>query len=194
MRVGIFGGTFDPVHEGHIAMAQYAKDAFELEKIIFVPNGNPPHKKGKRIESFYHRFNMLALACKGHDSFEISDCENRAEYSYSLDTMRFFRSRYSDAYFIIGADSLLTIHLWHEYETLLRENKFIVFSRGENGELVRCADKYRKRGAEIYIARMDEFAASSTQIRTLVAQGKSTEGLLNPEVEKYIKKHGLYGG
>ena len=194
MRVGIFDGTFDPVHEGHIAMAQYAKAHFALEKIIFVPNGNPPHKSGKKIESFSHRFNMLRLACRGHEGFEISDYENKAQFSYSLETMRHFRALYGEAYFIIGADSLVTIHLWHEYEKLLAENKFIVFMRGRPEPFLECVQRYRQGGAQIAVAQMDEVQASSTAVRSLESAGKTAAEFLNPEVEKYIKEHGLYGG
>lgn len=195
MKIGIFGGTFDPVHIGHVEMARYAKENFSLERVIFVPNGNPPHKKGRSIEDFSHRFKMLEIACEGCKGFEISDYERGTHFSYSLDTMRHFRKIYgNDVYFIIGADSLLTIHKWYEYEKLLKENKFIVFLRGDDKILSDCVEKYRKIGCEIYTADMPEICASSTKIRNDVALGVLPDEILNEKVAQYIRENGLYGG
>jgi len=195
LRIGIFGGTFDPVHIGHIKMAEYAKQEFALQKIIFVPNANPPHKKGKLIEDYSHRFKMLEIAIQNINDFSVSDYESEAgKYYYSLYTMRHFRKLYGeDTYFIIGGDSLMTIHQWYEYETLLKENKFIVFLRDGNEEFYKKVDKYRSFGAEIHVSKMQETVVSSTEIRENIKKSEKTD-LITDKVYNYIVKNGLYGG
>ena len=195
MRIGIFGGTFDPVHIGHIKIAEHAKEEFCLDKIIFVPNANPPHKKEKHIEDYSHRFRMLELVTKDNDSFSVSDYESEdGKYYYSLYTMRYFRELYGeDTYFIIGGDSLLTIDKWYEYETLLKENKFIVFLRNDSEKFYKAVDKYRELGAEIYVASMKEIEVSSTGIRRGINDEK-IKTLLEDAVYDYIVENDLYGG
>ena len=195
MKIGIFGGTFDPVHIGHIKMAEYAKEEFGLEKVVFVPNSNPPHKKGKLIEDYSHRFNMLSLALADDDRFLISDYEAKdGKYYYSLHTMRHFRNIYGeDTFFIIGADSLMTIHEWYEYETLLKENKFIVFLRDDLCGFYERVEKYKALGAKIYVSKMPEVEISSTAVRKDINQYNQAYGI-SDEVYAYIIKNGLYGG
>lgn len=195
MKIGIFGGTFDPVHIGHIKMAEYAKEEFGLEKVVFVPNSNPPHKKDKLIEDYFHRFNMLKLALANDDRFLISDYEAKdGKYYYSLHTMRHFRNLYGeDTFFIIGADSLMTIHEWYEYETLLKENKFIVFLRDDLCGFYERVEKYKALGAKIYVSKMPEVEISSTVVRKDINQYNQAYGILD-EVYDYIVKNGLYGG
>ena len=117
-------------------MAKRAIEEFELEKLVIVPNGNPPHKTGREITDFAHRYSMAELAFGGMDKIELSRYEGEGGYRYSIDTMRHFRAEYGeDTAFVIGADSLLTIHKWYRYETLLSENSFVVFSRRGDSEL-----------------------------------------------------------
>lgn len=196
MRIGIFGGTFDPVHIGHIKMAEYAKEEFRLEKIVFVPNSNPPHKKDKLIEDYSHRFKMLEFAISGKSGFSVSDYESEdGKYYYSLHTMRHFRELYGEqTYFIIGADSLMTIHEWYEYETLLKENKFIVFLRDDSREFYDRVEKYRLLGAEIHIAGMKEIEVSSTDIRRKIKNSLNVTEIADKRIYDYIVKNGLYGG
>lgn len=197
MRAGIFGGTFDPVHIGHIKMAEYAVENFNLDKVIFVPNANPPHKKGKKIEDYRHRYNMLKIAVGKKRDFCVSDYESaQGRYYYSLYTMRHFRELLGDdVFFIIGADSLTTIHEWYEYEKLLAENKFIVFLRKNDDKDVfeHCEKKYRAAGADISVAKMPEVDVSSTDIRKRLLKGQSVSGVLDADVYRYIKDNGLYG-
>ena len=195
MRVGIFGGTFDPVHIGHIKMAEYAKDEFALDKIVFVPNANPPHKKDKNIEDYSHRFKMLKLAVGEKSFFSVSDYESESgKYYYSLHTMRHFREIYGkETYFIIGGDSLTTIDRWYEYETLLKENKFIVFKRNDSRGFCDAVDKYRALGAEIHVSDMEEIVVSSTDVRKDI-KSAGNNGILCADVYEYIAKAGLYGG
>lgn len=194
MRVAIFGGTFDPVHSGHIEMAEYTASHFDTDSVIFVPNGNPPHKRNKTITDYKHRYNMLELALDG-TGFELSDYESGDKYSYSVDTMRHFRALYGDAPMIIGADSLLSIHTWHKWNELAAENEFIVFKRDETDFAVReylrnHADAFRS----VHLADMPEVDISSTKIRNELKQGYIDRNLICDNVAKYIADNALYGG
>lgn len=196
MAVAIFGGTFDPVHLGHTHMVKTALEEFNLSELVIVPNANPPHKKDSKIADFSHRYNMLKLAFKDFKNVTVSDYEkDTSKFSYSVDTMRHFRSVYGeDTYFVIGADSLLSIEQWHNYEALLNENRFIVFHR-EGGEvLMETVERYRQKGCKIHLSDMPKFDVSSTMVRDAVKGGLNTDKLLCPEVFGYIRDNSLYGG
>ena len=196
MSTAIFGGTFDPVHNGHIKIAHSAIEQFKLSKLVIVPNANPPHKKNEVSTDFTHRFNMLKLAIEDVDKVEISDCEaGEGKYHYSLNTMRYFRELYGeDTYFILGADSLCTIHLWYEYEKFLRENRFIVFVRENDVELMKCFEEYKSRGVELHLADMPFYDGSSSKVRESFKLGKNPVDMLARKVSVYIMQTGLYGG
>ncbi len=196
MAVAIYGGTFDPVHLGHTQMVKTALEEFNLSELVIVPNANPPHKKDVHITDFSHRYSMLSLAFDGWERVTISDYEkDRGVYSYSVDTMRHFRSVYGeDTYFIIGADSLLTIHTWYDSQTLLKENQFIVFRRKGDSALLEAVDRYKKEGYRIYLSAMPKIDISSTDVRKALLLGQSADRLLCPKVCEYIKAHSLYGG
>lgn len=196
-ETAIFGGTFDPVHIGHMKMAEYAFNNYNLEKIVFVPNGNPPHKRDRRITEAFHRYNMLKIAVSPYKNFFVSDYEiKKKSFSYSLDTMRYFRSIYGEkTFFIMGADSLCTIHLWYEYKKLLAENRFLVFFRSSenDGIFFDCVDRYRRGGADITVAHMPKAEVSSTSIRNKISAGVCPKSELAPEVYEYICRNDLYG-
>ncbi len=195
MSTAIFGGTFNPVHKGHIAMVQSVIKQFRTDRIIVVPNGNPPHKRDIAITEFHHRYNMLCLAFQSEEAVEVSDYEGGlGEYRYSIDTMRHFRDVYGeDTQFIIGADSLTSIHTWHMYETLLKENRFIVFKREASDGFDEALIKYGSMSREMLLSDMPLYPLSSTVVRKY-AQDGSIEDYVTPEVYGYIKEHGLYGG
>lgn len=193
LAVAVFGGTFDPVHLGHIRMAEYTLDVLGMDKLIVLPNGNPPHKADKDKTSFEHRYNMLMSAFKNMQNVEISDFEaDTSKHSYSVDTMRYFRKKYNDkTFFVMGADSLLTIDKWYKYEELLSENSFIVFKRKGEGNLQEVADKYKTLyGTEIRIADMPPEDVSSTEIRRDIYTFSDSLA----EVRDYIIANGLYTG
>ncbi len=196
MHTAIFGGTFDPVHEGHAAMVRSAIAEFGLKKLVIVPNGNPPHKAEHSITDFCHRYNMLALAFGDISEVELSDYEAREDkFSYSLDTMRYFRRVYGeDTSFIIGADSLLSIHTWYSYETLLKENHFIVFRREGDKDLGSIIKRYGSAfDASIDVSSMECVDISSTYIRSALRNGSLPRGILADNVHEYIVREGLYG-
>lgn len=195
MSTAIFGGTFDPVHKGHIAMVRSVLSEFSPERVIVVPNGNPPHKKDSNITDFSHRYNMLRLAFSHMDNVVISDYEeDGTKYRYSIDTMRHFRKLYGDdTFFVIGQDSLCSIHTWHMYRTLLEENRFILFPRVDFGSAKELASSYRGITKEILVSSMPLFPLSSTMIRESMCDDNACE-YVTQEVFDYIKEHGLYGG
>ena len=139
---------------------------------------------------------MAELAFGGMDKIELSRYEGEGGYRYSIDTMRHFRAEYGeDTAFVIGADSLLTIHKWYRYETLLSENSFVVFRRRGDSELCSAAQRYRELyGAKIAFSDMDYADISSTDIRLALQNGEALDGLIPQKVLFYIRENGLYGG
>jgi nicotinate-nucleotide adenylyltransferase len=137
-RIGLFGGSFDPIHSGHLAVARAADRRFNFDEIHFIPASRPPHKLKQHLAPFPHRFAMVALACAEHPHFVPSLAEAGEDFSgtqlhYSVDTVRYFRHTYNAAgdrvFFIVGADAFLDIPMWKEYETLLGLCDFVIANR-----------------------------------------------------------------
>lgn len=192
MRIGIFGGTFDPVHNAHMIIAQYAKEQYNIDRLIFMPGGNPPHKKNVTDKKIRYEMTRRAVG----DNFEISDFEvDREEYSYSLLTLQAFKAKYpkDDIYFIVGEDSLDDIQKWYKPEEILKLCTMLVFPRKNPGELCKKIE-YTKDviGGKIFAIDAPVFGISSTQIRNRIKEGKSVEYMLPPEVAEYIKENELY--
>jgi len=196
LSTAIFGGTFDPVHTGHVKMVCSVLEQFEPERIIIVPNANPPHKKNEVSTDYTHRLNMLCLAFEDIDRVEISDYESENDrYYYSIDTMRYFRNLYGeDTRMIIGGDSLKQIHHWYKYEDFLKENKFIVFCRDYTDETEKVIEYYRTEGVDILVSDMPFTDVSSTEIRKQLSEGDLRKGFLPEKVIGYIRANSLYGG
>ena len=192
-KIGIFGGSFNPIHNGHIYIAEKVKDKFKLDKVIFIPTGIAPHKNSSEFADKHHRYNMVAIAIQ--DLFDISDIEVKTnKVCYAIDTMAELNNIYfnDDLYYIIGADSLLTFMKWKEPLKLFKMLHIVVVSRdGANLETV--AEEYRcKYGATIDICDIDEIDISSTDIRNKIKLNEDFSGLVPVKVEKYIKDNGLY--
>jgi len=137
-RIAIFGGSFDPIHAGHVAVARAADRRFNFDEIHFIPASRPPHKLRQHLASFPHRFAMVALACAEHPHFVPSLAEAGEDFSgtqlhYSVDTVRYFRHAYNSpgdrVFFIVGADAFLDIPMWKEYQTLLGLCDFVIANR-----------------------------------------------------------------
>ena len=182
MRIGLYGGSFDPVHIGHLAVAKEAKAQFNLDKVIFIPTGSMPHKKGCAA-SPCDRVNMLELSFDD-ESFVISDYEiTRSEISYSADTIEYFKSVYpeDEIFFIIGGDSYGYIDKWYQPERIFKNATVVVFPR--NGEKILSPAKELKVKA---------VCVSSSEIREKIKLQKNVSNLLKKEVYDYIIENNLY--
>ncbi len=195
-RLGIMGGTFDPIHYGHLLMAEEARQAFALDQVVFVPNGRPAHKKAYLVSSPEDRYAMTLLATAANPHFHCSRIEiERPGPSYTIDTLRVFRALYPNLdalYFITGADAILEILTWHEYDRLVEECRFIAVTRpGFVLDQMRdVADaEFLERVSFLPIPGLE---ISSTDIRRRVREGRSVKYLTPSAVESYVTKNGLY--
>lgn len=195
-RIGLFGGTFDPVHLGHTKLAKKVLSQFGLDKIIFIPAGAPPHKLLKKRADKIHRFNMVKLATEEFPFFEVSDFEVLSETpSYSYLTISHFKEKYPDdeIFFIVGADSFRDFPEWKNYETLISLCKFIVVSRpGITPENYYEKYKTTEKLPEAEFVDDAFFNFSSTEIRNNIIQNKPVSELLSKKVYDYIKTNKLY--
>lgn len=196
--VGLMGGTFDPIHLGHLVAADAARHALGLERVIFVPASQPPHKLGSAITSGDHRFAMTLLATLDHPAFEVSRVElDRPSPSYTVETLRHFRALWPDAdlWFITGADAILEILNWREPEELLALARFVAATRPGHPlgrlkavkEALGPAARGRIRSLEV-----PALAIASRDLRERVRTGRPIRYLVPREVEAYIAKTGLY--
>lgn len=200
MRVGIMGGTFDPIHNGHLMIAEVAYSQFQLDEVWFMPNGNPPHKAKEDIGSdVSHRVEMVKLAIKGHDGFRLEAYETeRKTVSYSYATMEHFRKLYpqDNFFFIIGADSLFTIEQWVQPERIFPTCTILAAYRDEidTPEEMQTQIEYLKQKyhAKIELLPSPLLKISSSQIRRCCAQHKEIAGFVPYTVKEYIRKEGLY--
>lgn len=199
MKIGIFGGSFDPIHMGHLVLAEYIKDELGMDKIIFIPAYESPFKIGKSNADSRHRFNMVKLAAEGNTDFEVSDYElKKSDVSYTVDTLRDFRKhegREHELYFIAGIDSFLNMEKWKNADELFTEYSFAIGNRPgyKEEELYKYADYLREKyGSNIEIVKIPQINLSSTAIRNRISAGQSIKYLVAPSVEVYISEHGLY--
>ncbi len=198
-RLGIMGGTFDPIHYGHLVTAEETRGRFKLDKVIFVPSGRPPHKKGYPVTEARHRYLMTLLAVATNPYFEVSRIEiDRRGYSYTVDTVnQFYRQMPpgTEIYFITGADAIMEILTWKNVKELLGRTRFIAATRPgiEMNHMKAVVDKLPFSASEvIYPLAVPAMAISSTDIRRRVRQNRSIKYLLPEAVEHYIYKNGLY--
>lgn len=189
MKIGIFGGSFDPPHKGHSAILEFCEENFGLEKTIIVPTGEPPHKNGCAATA-KQRFEMCRLAFENYD---VSDYETvKKGYSYSADMLEHFKTIYpnDEIYFIIGGDSAAYINKWHEPERIFSAAKIIVAKRNSgDGEAIRRQEK--RFGVKIYSADNPLVDISSTKIRDKIGNDGIVYGV-NKDVAEYIIKNNLY--
>jgi nicotinate-nucleotide adenylyltransferase len=216
LRIALFGGTFDPIHSGHMRAARAAARKFHLDRILFVPSGNPPHKTRDHLTAFHHRHAMVALACSSDPRFvpsllEAPTADRRPRYS--INTVRAARRalrRNDELFFLLGADAFHDLPHWKQYRQLLNSANFIVVSRPgfsirEITKIVppgllllrRPAAKappkavLLKRTAMHVLEGLD-VAIASRDIRQAIRAGRRVTGLIPPLVEEYIRKEGLY--
>lgn len=212
--IGILGGTFDPIHSGHLVVAAAAAQRFRLDEIYFVPSSRPPHKKVRELAAFPHRFAMVALACAGKAGFvpslaEGPNADGVAQIFYSVDTVRSFHEQYPrhQIYFILGADSFIEIPIWRSYDALLDSCDFIIASRPGTrvqalrrvipAHLLRHEDANDRntislRKSTVHLLTSLASDVSSTEIRRRCKRGASIQDLVPQAVEDYIRKQALY--
>lgn len=194
MRVCVFQGTFNPVHNAHLQMARYVSETFKFDRILFIPAFNPPHKECKSASS-YDRFKMLKLALEKDENFELSDIEYKREgVSYTYLTICELYKIYNiddKINFIIGTDAFEKIEEWYESDNLKKLVKFIVFTRAKSVDENRFTD-LKLKGYDFIFADMNFFDISSTEIREKVAKGEKISNLVPEKVEEYIYDNGLY--
>ncbi len=188
-RVGILGGTFDPIHYGHLLAAEQAREQGELDEVWFMPARIPPHKLGKGISSEHHRQRMIELAISDHSAFRMTDVEfRRSGPSYTYDTMQQLIQMHPDIAFsfIVGGDMIQTLRTWYRYKELVKLVPFI--------GLLRPGSTIDQKAFEhiVHFVTMPAWELSSSLIREKAKAGKSIRYMLPPAVETYIKEHGLY--
>lgn len=195
--IGILGGTFDPIHLGHLHMAEAVYDSLKLEKIVFIPAFVPPHKIGMDYAPAADRYAMTSLAVKAYPHFSVSDMELRRNgVSYTVDTLRALRALHPEKqlYFIIGADSVVQLHTWNSIYEMLDLATFVAAGRpgyaGVRDEVVRNLGA--EAAAKIILLHTPEYDISSTAIRSKIRENASLSGLVPKVVEEYIYEHGLY--
>jgi len=210
-RVGLFGGTFNPIHLGHLRGAEEIRESFGLEEVIFTPAAIPPHKEAEGIMDPLHRLEMVQRATLKNPWFSVSDIElKRPGKSYSIDTLRYFKEIHQGSlFFILGGDAFFEIETWREYETLFSLCHFIVMTRPSSqkkGEAIELPEGLAPffgydpviegwihvSGNHLYLKEITFLDISSTQVRELIEKGGSVRYLIPTEVEAYIEEKGLY--
>jgi len=190
-KIGILGGTFDPIHLGHLVLAEQVKEKLRLDQVIFIPSANPPHKTKRKLSPAKDRFRMTKLALKNNPGFSISDIEvKRKGLSYTVDTLRELKNLFPDQkiFFLTGSDVLNEIQTWKDPEQIYKLVKVVIAIRP-------CFDIF---DFENYFAKksiivpINGVKISSTQIREKIRRGQSIRYLVPAKVEEYIKKKNLY--
>lgn len=188
MRIGLLGGTFDPIHNGHLILAQECWHILGLDKVIFIPAYIPPHKEISSNVSIADRLNLMRISLEGDKRFEISTFEiDSASTSYSINTIEHFSVKYKEAeiFFITGSDSAGTLNEWKDIEKILKSIIFVVATRPGWDKKSPYEDRIRR----VNIPAID---ISSSEIRRRVKEKAPIEYLLRPEAVKYIRNKGLY--
>ena len=198
-KYGIFGGSFNPIHYGHLMICEYIKEEMGLDKVIFIPTGNPPHKDLEL--SAEDRYEMVRLAISPNPDFEISDIETtRVKKSYTVDTIRELKKIYKEEklYFLIGLDSLFQLKTWMKIGDLSQEIEFVVALRPgylDREEINKEIDFLRENyGTKINLIKTPLYEISSTDLRDRIREGKSLRYLIPKKVLDYIEESGFYKG
>ena len=197
-RVGIMGGTFDPIHIGHLVIAEAAREQLALSEVIFIPAAQPPHKAGREVAPAEHRLHLVQLATESNPFFRVLDVEMKREGpSYSYDTLRALVETHdesTDFYFIVGGDEMNTILTWHRISELFALCRFAAARRqGAPLSLLEVRERLGEEVlARIHSVQAPELEISSTDIRRRLREGRSIRYLVPEKVEAYICKEGLY--
>ncbi len=197
-KIGIMGGTFDPIHVGHLVTAEAVRIEFGLDNVIFIPAGNPPHKDHSQVSQALHRYIMTAMATYSNPYFFVSAIElERPGPSYTIDTIRALSQQYgpqTELYFITGADAVGDLPTWNDIDKLLDLCQFVATTRPGHPNALDDVIRYFGRKGEERIHRVTtpELEISATDIRERVKRGRSIKYIVPESVENYILKEGLY--
>lgn len=219
MKLGLLGGSFNPIHRCHLSIARSARQILQLDRILFIPTGDPPHKPSGTLAAARHRYRMVQLAIQDIPEFTLTDIEiRRPGKSYSIDTVRAVQEEYGPAatiFFIIGLDAFLDLPSWKNAEHLLASCRFVVLSRPSvtfrtlasiplfhaipEQAMVALDTTEQERvdvalanGGALTFLRLPPCEASASEIRKRLQEGSSLANLLPPPVESYILREGLY--
>jgi nicotinate-nucleotide adenylyltransferase len=192
-RIGLFGGTFNPIHCGHVKAAESVQNIFSFDRILFIPSYLPPHKESVDVASAAHRLKMVELALASFDRFFPSSVEIDARgTSYSILTLNKIKEMFpqTEAFFLLGIDAFLEIETWKDYEDVLEQCSFVVMSRpgfrlSEAKDIL--TEKYK-----IYLLSINTLDISSSEVRERIRKNQPIEGLVPENVENYIKERRLY--
>ena len=198
-RVGLMGGTFDPIHIGHLMLAECAYEQFQLEQVLFLPAGNPPHKDKRKVGATdRQRIDMVRLAIEGNPHFALDSEEMLREgYTYTKDTLNLLTSQHPDTdyYFLIGADSLMTFDTWYHPEEICRDSILAVAVRDQMS-MEKIQEKMHeleeKFQARIYLLQTPDVDIASRRLRQMHSQKRSIRYYVTDPVWQYIEEHALY--
>lgn len=196
--LGIFGGSFNPIHIGHLLLAEYIREEFKLSKIIFIPVGNPAHKNAGELELAHHRYNMAKLAIADNPFFDISDVElNRTGISYTSVTLEELSKIYpnEELFFICGSDSIIQFPTWHEIGRIFALSNIIVAKRPNvsQNKLDKMIYEFRKKyNARINCSEAPHIEISSSEIRGRIKKNLSIRYMVPQAVAEYIESNSLY--
>ena len=204
-RIGILGGTFDPIHNGHLAIAEAARGCLGLDRVVFIPAGRPWLKARSlgRITDAEHRLAMVRLAIEGCPHFEASAMEiERPGLTYTVDTLADLRARYggssrgTEMYLILGMDSVRDLRRWHEPERLLEMCVVVAVSRPDTDDIAPSSFErdFPSAANRFLLLRGPMLSISATDVRSRVAEGRTIDDRVPVPVERYIRDHGLYLG
>lgn len=202
MKIGIMGGTFDPIHNGHLMLGEYAYRKFDLDEVWFMPNGNPPHKQNQTIQTTSEdRKEMVKCAIENYPYFRLEPYEiNRTEISYSYQTMEYFHAQYPEHhfFFIIGADSLFALERWKYPDRILKTCTMLAAFRDDKSTRSIMESKInelnQKYQADIRLLITPVLSVASSDLRQSMLLGEDIEGKVPKEVNDYIQMHHLYKG
>jgi nicotinate-nucleotide adenylyltransferase len=199
-RLGILGGTFDPIHFGHLDAADAARRALQLDQVLLIPASDPPHRPADPLASGFHRFALVALAIQGHDALHVSDMElTRTGPSYTADTLRSVARQGwtpSQIFFILGSDAFAEIATWREFPAVLDAANFVVIARPGttlDAAIARTPSLRGRQGKSLFLVEARTRDVSSSTIRTRLAAHQPIDDLVPAAVARHIAAHHLYG-
>ena len=195
-RIAIFGGTFNPIHNGHLHIAQQFQKQLRAQRVLFIPPFVPPHKRAPDLAPAEDRLEMCRLACEG-TLFEVSDLEiRRGGPSYTAETLLALKREYPDAElcFLTGEDMFLTLETWYKPDVIYSLATICAAPRSTDGlkKLRVYAEKLARHGAKVILQNIDYLPVSSTMVREAVRQGRTIDALVPAKVARYIRENGLY--